>query len=304
MSKKKKTKLRYVRYFFEAIPLYILFFFFRILPLNAASFLGGFIVERIGPLLKSHRIALKNLSTIFPSMEAHEKKRILKGMWNNLGRVVGEFPHLSRVSYFKKTKRLEIIDQEHVFSLIEQKKPVILISGHFANWEVSALGLSYEGYAINRIYRKANNIFMEALIQNSRKGILGKLVPKGIRYLPEIIKTLQDGGVLGMLVDQKLREGITVPFLGRPSKTLTIAAGLALKYNAELVPVKVERLKGACFRIQVYPPIQKPTHMPEKQAIAQMMEDVNAHMSQWILEKPEEWLWIHKRWSDIDYKNL
>ena len=103
---------------------------------------------------------------------------------------------------------------------------------------------------------------------------------------------------MAMLVDQKMNDGISVPFLGREAMTAPALAELALKKNCPIVPARVERLKGAHFRVTFYPPLEKPNSGDRKTDILSIMTEVNLILGAWITEQPEQWLWIHNRWPD------
>lgn len=99
-----------------------------------------------------------------------------------------------------------------------------------------------------------------------------------------------------MLVDQKMTDGIAVPFFGRDAMTAPALAQFALKYDAPIIPVRSERLEGARFRITFYPELKTPKTGDRHADILAIMTNVNASMESWIRERPEQWLWLHRRW--------
>ncbi len=101
-----------------------------------------------------------------------------------------------------------------------------------------------------------------------------------------------------MLVDQKLNEGILVPFFGRPAMTATALALLALRFDCDVLPARVERPPGARFRLTVFPPLALPRSGDDGADVAALTTTVTAVIESWIRERPEEWLWIHRRWPD------
>jgi KDO2-lipid IV(A) lauroyltransferase len=101
---------------------------------------------------------------------------------------------------------------------------------------------------------------------------------------------------MAMLVDQKMNDGISVPFLGLDAMTAPAVAQLAYRYECPLVPGRVERLGGAHFRVSFYPPLEKPDSGDRQADIEALMGMVNATLGDWVRERPEQWLWIHNRW--------
>ena len=101
-----------------------------------------------------------------------------------------------------------------------------------------------------------------------------------------------------MLVDQKMNDGISVPFLGRQAMTAPALAELALKYGCPIVPARVERLNGAHFRLTFYPPMEIPNSGDKQTDTLSIMTVVNQQLGNWIMERPEQWVWVHNRWPE------
>ncbi|MDP3532516.1 MAG: lauroyl acyltransferase [Alphaproteobacteria bacterium] len=295
-------KLKYIRYFFEAIPIYFLYGFFRILPLDAASAFGGWALSKIGPHFKSTKYARINIKLAFPEKNPEEIEKIINGMWNNLGRVLGEFPHLPNIKNYANNERIELVGEEHALPFIKDNKGGILFSGHLGNWEVSSLLATDRGIPLHRIYRHSNNPFVEKLVLFARRSILGELIPKGRTGAKKCIQYLKDEQFLAMLVDQKLNKGVAVPFFGHIAKTAAAPAELAYRYNCPIIPSRVERLKGARFRVSAYPPLILPDTGDKTKNIELVMTEINKLLEGWIRERPEQWLWIHRRWPKEIYK--
>ena len=108
----------------------------RMLPVDWASGLGGWIGRRVGPLLAQTRKATRNLARAFPENSPEQNRRIVLGMWDNLGRVVAEYPHLPRICDRLEGGRVEIVGFENYLALESDGKPGILFGAHLANWEV------------------------------------------------------------------------------------------------------------------------------------------------------------------------
>jgi KDO2-lipid IV(A) lauroyltransferase len=266
-------------------------------PLDAASAVGGMLARRIGPCLGVSNRARRNLRAALPELSATQIAAILRGMWNNLGRVAAEYPHLRNIRVFDAMSRVETRGLEHLDGALAAGRRVILFGGHLGNWEIAALAAGQYGLDIAQIYRAANNPLIDRMIARMRGGN-GELIAKGAVASRRAVAALRRGGHVSLLADQKLNEGIAVPFFGRPAMTAPALALLALRFQCAVLPVRVERLKGARFRLTLYPPLELPRTGNRDADVAVLMTAVNATLEGWIRESPEQWFWVHSRWPE------
>ena len=270
---------------------------FKLLPVDCASALGGALARRIGPCLGVSKHARRNVGRAFPELSETEIARVVSGMWDNLGRVAAEYPHLRDIFVFAPGGRVETHGFEHVDRAVAAGRRIIVFSGHIANWEIGMLAGAQHGISVAQIYRALNNPLMDRMIARFR-GDRGELIPKGAIAARRAIAALRRGTHLGLLADQKMNDGIPVPFFGRLAMTAPALAILALRFDCDVLPLRVERLNGAHFRITVFPPLPLPrTGEPHTDAAA-LMARVNATVEEWIRDRPEQWLWVHRRWPD------
>jgi KDO2-lipid IV(A) lauroyltransferase len=267
------------------------------LPLDAASAIGGALARLVGPWLGVSNRARRNLRTALPERSAPQIEAILRGMWDNLGRVAAEYPHLRDIRVFETDGRVETRGLEHLDQALTAGRRVILFGGHLGNWEIAALAAGEYGLDIAQIYRAANNPLIDRLIARLR-GESGELIPKGAIASRRAVAALRRGGHLSLLADQKLNEGIAVPFFGRPAMTASALALLALRFDCAVLPARVERLQGAHFRLTLYPPLELPRTGDRDADVAALMRIVNETLENWIRERPEQWFWVHSRWPD------
>jgi Kdo2-lipid IVA lauroyltransferase/acyltransferase len=174
---------------------------------------------------------------------------------------------------------------------------MIFFSGHIANWEIAALAAVQYGISVAQIYRAANNPLVDRMIARFR-GDRGEFIPKGPVAARRAIAALRCGTHLTMLADQKMNDGISVPFFGRPAMTAPALAVLALRFDCDVLPVRVERLDGAHFRLTVFPPLPLSRSGEPHAEAAALMARVNATLEVWIRDRPEQWLSLHRRWPD------
>jgi Kdo2-lipid IVA lauroyltransferase/acyltransferase len=266
-----------------------------LLPLKWASAIGGYLARCVGPHLGISKRAQLNLAAAFPGLSAAEVEGIIVGMWDNLGRVAAEYPHLRKIRVFQPGGRVETHGFEHIFRAVVAGRRMIIFSGHIANWEIGMLAAVQYGISVAQIYRAANNPVVDRMITSFRGGG-GELIPKGTVAARRAIAVLRRGEHLTMLADQKMNDGISVPFFGRPAMTAAALASLALRFDCDVLPARVERLGGARFRLTVFPPLPLPRSGNHHADVAVLMTLVNQTLEAWIRDRPAEWFWLHRRW--------
>lgn len=278
--------------------------FFRLIGVDAASALAGAFTRAVGPLIVPiSRRARVNLKIAFPDLPEAEARAILRDTWENLGRTTAEFAHLSKFASDTDEGRLETVGREKLEAIKSGGRPVIFVSGHFANWEVMSIAFHAAGLDYAFIYRAANNPLIDGLIIRTRARVMSRRqIPKGKRGGRDLIEALGKGVSLAMLVDQKLNTGgIASPLFGKPAMTAPATARLALKYGAPIVPVEVERVRGARFRVTVHDPVAF-APSGDAAADAQRLTDlINLEIEKLIRKRPGQWLWLHRRWAKEEY---
>jgi KDO2-lipid IV(A) lauroyltransferase len=269
----------------------------RALPLDAASAFGGAVARWIGPRLRVSNRARRNLRAAIQELSTAQIEAIVRGMWDNLGRVAAEYPHLRNIRMFPSDGRVEIEGIDYLDAALAAGRPIILFGGHLANFEIGPQAAGQYGLDIARIYRAANNPLVDKIIAGFRRDD-GEYIPKGAIASRRAVAVLRRGGHLGLLADQKLNEGIPVPFFGRPAMTAPALALLALRFDCTVLPARVERIGGARFRLTLHPPLELPKTGDRDADVAALMRAVNAALEGWIRERPEQWFWLHSRWPD------
>ena len=272
---------------------------FKVLPVGTASNVGGWIGRNVGPRLATSRKAKRNLGRAMQGLSAEEQAQIIKGMWDNLGRVVSEYPHIEEIA----EERVEIISTDLFDDIVENKKPAIFIGAHIGNWEVFApLLLKKYGFDIDVTYRAPNNPWAHKLLDKARS-LNGRIRthPKSRSSGKALIDSLKQGRCLGILIDQKYNEGLAIPFFGEPAMTNPIFAKLCQKYKCPLIPVQGIRLEGTRFRAVVHDQIEAFDENGSPLSEEHVLEKANSVVESWVREHPDQWLWLHRRW---DLKNI
>ncbi len=278
--------------------IYVLFWFCRTLPLTWASAFGSRLLRSIGPFLKGDRVARRNLARAFPEMTQSQIDETMRGIWDNLGRGAGEWAQVDRIQTIGPDSRVEVVNERYFSDAVQAGGPFIIFSGHFGNWEMASVAPAQRGTPLVNVYRHASIPMVNTLFEKVRGSFCKELIPKGRAGARRIVAALKAGDPVGMMLDQRLNEGISIPYFGRDAKTATAPAELAMKFKCPLIPVRIERLPGVRFRLTVFEPLTVPDSGDKKADIRAVMVQVNALFEDWARDKPEQWLWVHNRWGD------
>ncbi len=289
----------------EAAVLWVALRVVRRLSPTAASNVGGALGRTIGPILPISRIADTNLRRALPNLDAAARKKIVRGVWDNLGRTAFELPHLPTLGPTQQGPGWEVVGAEYLHELQVAGGPAILFSGHIANWELlTAIAATY-GQAPAVVYRAAGNPITDGMINAIRRETIGAVVPmfpKGSEGARRALAHLRGGGVLAMLADQKMNDGIAATLFGHTAMSPSAGAALALRFRCKLIPAHAERLGPARFRIVVERPMELPETGDRAADVAAVTQAMNDWLERWIRARPAEWLWLHRRWPKEFYR--
>jgi KDO2-lipid IV(A) lauroyltransferase len=269
-------------------------------PIEAVSALGGWLFRWLGPLTPSARIAERNIDLAFPELSNAARAALLRAQWDNLGRFFFEFPLTDQLTPAKG--RVEVVGRERLVAIAKSGEPAILISGHFANWEVMAAAIVDAGVPARVTYRAANNPYFDKRIiaARARYGVR-MFAPKGGLGSRDLIETLQKGESVTFLNDQKFNKGVASPFFGRTVHTAGASTRIALKFGAVMQPMSVERLPGARFRVVIAEPFVLQNTGDREKDVEAGVRQINAFVEDCVRRRPAEWFWVHKRWPREEY---
>jgi len=290
-----------IRYRLEAALLSGLLALLRALGPVRASNVAGWLARGFGPLLPVTRVADANLRLALPELDAAARRRIIRGVYDNLSRTIAELPHLAALHRTEAGPGWEIAPEcdAAMRALTVRGGPAIFLTAHFGNWEILPAAAASFGVPLAVVYRAANNPLVDAIINDLRdQGLGGKamLFPKGAEGARATLRHLSRGGYLGILPDQKMNDGIEVPFFGHPAMTAPALAALALRYRCPVIPAYAYRIGPARLRIVCEPPLDLPDSGDRKADILALTLSVNQRLERWIRARPECWFWLHRRW--------
>lgn len=277
---------------------FLLISFYKIskfIGIRFSSLLGGVVLFVYGKFSLKNKIALKNLNKVFPSKNLKQKKTIINRMWFHFGRVIGEYPHLEKFNALG-SENITIEGLENLTDPLKKNKNCLFFSAHLGNWELTSHPLTELGYTISFIYRPPNNPFVDNLLRRIRKKYGVNLIRKGPSGAKECIKVLKSNkGNIGMLMDQKMNDGIKANFFGYEVMTASAIARFAIKFKCPIIPAICKRVNGTRFLIKYYPEI-KYEKILELESELNIINYLNRYIETWIKESPEQWIWVHNRW--------
>lgn len=291
--------MRKITNYLEYILVMITITIIRILGIDNASYIIGNLARIIGPLHKSSLVAQKNLKLAFPKWSKQKINDTVKDVWENLGRTAAELPFISKLPNQEIKKRIKI-NNKYLLSQFHDK-PVILVGGHFANWEMATRSFLTQKLNPVIIYRKANNPLINDLILSLRANQKIDHIPKGQESAIKILKALKQNRSVALLIDQKLNTGTKANFLGKEAMTTNMPAKLALKLNIPIIYGRIKRNNGAYFTLSLTQ-ITLPTNKNTEQSTQKITQDLNNLIEKDAKTHPGQWFWVHKRFDKKFYK--
>tara|TARA_A100001015_G_scaffold319913_1_gene444481 strand:- start:1346 stop:2206 length:861 start_codon:yes stop_codon:yes gene_type:complete len=286
--------MKSIKYFFEFLLIIIFFSIFKIIGYKRGSNLGNIFGRIFGPLFRPHKKILKNLENSNIGNSDLERKKIIKNMWGNYGRILSEYIFIKQYRLGHLSKNIEIIGQNILDEIKVSKEPVIFVSGHFNNFELMAMHLEKSDINLAAIYRPLNNLFLNPIMEKIRKRyICKKQIKKGMSGTKEILKCFKEGTSVALMIDQRVSEGISSDFFNKKALTTTIPAQFVKKFNCKIVPIYIERKEKYQFCLEIW----KPLEFSKLESIEMITLNLNKILEKMIRRNPDQWIWSHDRWK-------
>ena len=281
-----------IKYFFQSVIVYLLFLIGRILGLTISRKLFAALFVFFGPILRSNKIAEKNLKIIDHKISNDEIKKIIENMWKNYGITFIEYIYLK---YFHKNNSyVNVKDEGNLLQIIKENKPVIFVSGHFANFELMSMEITKKGIPLATVYRPLNNFFLNPFMEFLRKKYICKnQIKKGIGGVRESIDYLKKKNSIALMIDQRVSEGEKIEFFNKSAFTTTLPAQLSIKFNIDILPVYIERDKENNYKIEFQKRIQ-PKDFANK---IDLTKKLNKVLEKMVVRNLYQWILTHNRWK-------
>ncbi len=203
-----------------------------------------------------------------------------------------EYAALARM--YAAPTNIELIGYEPLAALARSEKPAILFGAHLGNWEIVPIVLALQSKPLVIVYRAANNPLTDSIIKDIRRSYTAGMAPKGSSGARQVMKALKAGEHVIMLVDQKSNTGMEIPFFGKGAYTATAVVRMAARFGCPVFPIRTERIEGLKFKVTVEEPFMFSDESDDGVRIG--LTKINRRLEDWIKERPDQWLWMHKRW--------
>ena len=281
-----------ISYFLQSLLIYLFFLIGKILGLKTSRKFFSSVFSSVGPLFKSKKIIKNNLDIFCSQMSYLDRREITNNMWKNYGMTFIEYIFLN---HFRKNKSHITLENEKILlQIIDNKKPVIFISGHFANFELMSMEITKKNIPLATIYRPLNNFFLNPFMEYLRnKYVCQNQIKKGLFGVKETIGYLKRKHSIALMIDQRVSEGAKIDFFNKPAYTTTLPAQLSIKFDIDVIPVYIERIKNDKFKIEFQERISPKLYtnkMDFTKKLNKILEDM-------VLRNPNQWIWTHNRWK-------
>ena len=286
--------MKIIKYFFEFLFIIIFFIIFKIIGYKNASNLGKVIGKNLGPFFRSNYKIQKNLENSNIGDTDKDRKKIIKNMWGNYGRIFAEYMYIKKYRQNDLSNNIKIVGQNILEEIKNDKKPVIFISGHFNNFELMAMEIERSGINLAAIYRPLNNFFINKIMEYLRKKYICKIqIKKGRASIRNLLTLFKNGSSIALMIDQRVSEGLKLNFFNEKAYTTTIPAQFVKKFNCRVVPIHIERMEQINFKLTIFKPLQ----FKEDDSLEKISQDLNFWLEKTIKYNPTKWIWSHDRWK-------
>jgi KDO2-lipid IV(A) lauroyltransferase len=287
-------------YRLQYAPLAVLVRVIGILPRSVARGVGillGRLAYYLHPRLK--RVGFRNLQLAFPDKSAGERRKILKGVYTSLGRLLAEFclfPYYT----VRNSSQVAVYQGMENFEAAQQRgKGVLLLTAHFGGWEVGSFFHALQGHPIRIVVRPLDNPYVDDLVTRYRTLHGNTLVGKQ-DFARGLLSAMRSNETVGILMDTNMTppQGVFVPFFGTSACTASGVARMALHTGAAVVPAfTVWDAKVGKYRVQFDPALELVnTGDNEADAVANTTL-FNRVIEGYVRKYPDQWLWVHRRWK-------
>ena len=284
--------IKIIIYFLQSILIYLFFLIGKILGLKSSRRFFSTLFCFLGPYFKSNKITNENLNIFSNLVDNVDKEKIKNNMWKNYGMTFIEYIYLK--NFRENNNHVIVKDKSNLQQIEQQKKPVIFISGHFANFELMSMEITKKNIPLATIYRPLNNFFLNPFMEYLRKKyVCPNQIQKGLKGVKKVIEFLKKKNCIALMVDQRVSEGEKIEFFNRKAFTTTLPAQLSTRFDIDIVPVYIERDKNNKFIIEFQKRIC-PRDFKDKIALT---KEINNVLEKMIIRNPSQWIWTHNRWK-------
>jgi KDO2-lipid IV(A) lauroyltransferase len=253
---------------------------------------------------RRHRlVADENLKAAFgDGLDADGRDRVIRGVYSHFFRMIMEMLHIPRKMHLETwRRRIRLVGHEPVLDRLlsrDDAGPMIMLSGHFGNWELAGYLFGVFGFPPHSVARPLDNAYLDAFLRRFRERTGQKMIAKKGGY-DDMLEVLRSGGVLSMLADQDAGErGLFVDFFGRPASTHKAIGLLAVEYNACVVVGTAHRVgPGFDYEVRCHDLIPPESWADHPDPVRFVTERYTRALEDAVRLAPEQYLWLHRRWK-------
>lgn len=268
------------------------------LPERAADGFGRRVGLGVHALGIRRTVVEANLRLAFPAASDAWIAETTRAAYAHLGREAAAMLRLSKLDRQAVVDRTEPVGWDELENARSRGKGVMLVTGHFGNWEIAAASVASRGIPIAAIVRRQGNLLVDARLNELRRRLGVETIPQ--REAPSRVpRILRKGGVVGIVGDQDARRaGVFVPFFGVPASTHRGPALFAHRLGAAVFACTARRLPGSEVRYEVRgTEVEVPrTGDPEADTTA-LLAELAARLEAAVRMAPEQYFWFHRRWK-------
>ncbi|MEO1747649.1 MAG: lipid A biosynthesis lauroyl acyltransferase [Pseudomonadota bacterium] len=289
------------RYRLEAALTFSVMAILKRLPADAAIGAMRATAQAIGPLLPRQKTVMDNLTQAYPEKPKAELQQIAREMWGHMGAMAAEYVFLDQLFDFdpdsEAVGRIEVKGEPIFRRIHADKKPCIFFTGHTGAFELLPVCAATFGLEVTALFRPPNNPYIAKRVLQARTTNMGQLVPSKAGAAWGLARALDDGGSVGVLVDQKFHRGRESTFFGRRVKTNPLLPKLARQYDCAVYPARCIRLENGRYRLELEDAIELPRDQAGQIDIDAAVQVLNDTVERWVREYPQQWMWLHRRWQ-------
>ena len=284
--------IKILNYLFQSIIIYLFFFVGKIMGINVSRKIFSCLFFFIAPVFKSKKVINSNLDIFSRRVTSINKEEIIANMWKNYGKTFIEYIFLNQLR--EGSSHIIFEGEKNLIQSVQKGKPLIFISGHFANFELMSMEITKKNIPLATIYRPLNNFFLNPFMEFLRKKyVCPNQIKKGINGVRETIEYIKKKHCIALMIDQRVSEGEKISFFDKSALTTTLPAQLSIKFNLDIIPVFIERDKDNKFKIE----FQKAVNPKNFKNKFELTKELNNILEKMVIRNPGQWIWTHNRWK-------
>lgn len=273
--------------------------FARWMPRGVVLFAGRALGRLLGDLDRRHLgIVRDNLARAFPEWDEARVRRTARDVYAHFGRVLFDILWLAHRSREEVMALVDVAHPEHLQALDGNRNGCVFVTAHLGNWELCGIAHAWRFRPMGVVARPLDNPALDARLVAFRERSGNTVIYKQ-KALAQILRALRDNREVAFLLDQNVQEkdGIFVDFFGRKAASTTVAAALAVKTGAVLLPGYAVLQPNGRYRLVYDAPIRWTPSGDREADVAALTQRIATVIEGWVRETPEQWLWMHRRWK-------